>query len=73
MKLTSGQQSKLAHFQETGKQGQICKLGYSQGSRGNSNFHSTWCVYGEEPFMVKGDSRSAWRKFVSKYGRENVL
>ena len=72
MKLTTGQNMRYEWSKKNGAPGQICKLGYSQGSRGNSNFHSTWCVFGREPFRISGDSRAAWRRFVREYGIHNI-
>ena len=71
--LTTGQEARLKQWESDGKPGIVCKLGYSIGSRGNNNFHSTWAWGNGVIECILGDSRNTWRKMVRKYGRNNVL
>ncbi len=70
--LTSGQAAKLAAWESQGMPTECVKLGYSIGSRGNNNFHSTWAFRDGRIENFSGDSRSTWRRFVRKYGFANV-
>lgn len=70
--LTIGQLSKLETWETQGKPGKVIKLGYSCGSRGNNNFHSTW-AYKRGPIVrIQGDSRNAWRMMVGCFGMGHV-
>jgi hypothetical protein len=70
--LTPGQTAKLNRWERDGMPTECIKLGYSVGSRGNNNFHSTWAFRDGNIENFPGDSRSTWRRFVKKYGYENI-
>ena len=73
--LTVGQLGNLTAWETAGYPTPVKKLGYSIGSRGNDNFHSTWAVRENEQTTttrIYGDGRSTWRGFIRKYGVENV-
>ena len=70
--LTSGQLSKLEYWKKHGMPTEIIKLGYSCGSRGNGNFHSTWAWRDGHIEKIWGDGRSTWRSMIRKYGIDNV-
>jgi hypothetical protein len=74
--LTTGQAAALRAWEDAGFPTTVKKLGYSCGSRGNGNYHSTWAIRNNEGFVeiirITGDGRSTWRKMVKTYGPNNV-
>lgn len=71
--LTVGQEKILSRWEAESRPTEVVKLGYSIGSRGNNNFHSTWAFRStSEIVRIYGDGRSTWRQMIRKYGRENV-
>lgn len=71
--LTCGQLEKLIQWESEGMPTETIKLGYSIGSRGNNNFHSTWAFRRDgNIYRFYGDGRSTWRKMINKYGFDNV-
>ncbi len=71
--LTNNQLAKLEKWEAEGKPTACIKLGYSTGSRGNGNFHSTW-AFRENGKIIRyfEDSRSTWRRMIKKYGSGEV-
>ena len=72
--LTESQNSRLESWIAGGMPTALKKIGYSNGSRGNDNYHSTYAFrrpggkYLVERFFE--DNRSTYRRLKSKYPDE---